>query len=758
MRRNRHAPSVPQPTCRRLLAVATIPWLAAAGPAQDRWINVTRSDALSCPVAYDSARQRVMRVAGSAARGGLVEPRHTAHWDGSAWHEATGAGGPTLRFSAGVASDLQRRRVVLFGGDDGVALYAPTSPLADTWEWDGVQWSQLAPAVAPPARWGHAMVYDRARQRVVLFGGSDAAGLYPARSPLGDTWEWDGTTWHPMSPATGPSARWGHAMAYDPVRQRVVLFGGQTRKSASSAQGDFWEWDGTQWSEIRPGLLPPAQSRAAMACDTTQGRVLLVGAAMTWAWDGTTWRQVPTATQPTASTSSEALVEDVAGQQMVLFGSSYPPEIHTWTWDGTQWTPHTRIDPPDASGLMVEDRARGQLVHFGGWVPRSGPGLSDTSRDTHLWDGARWVLATPATTPSPRAEHGLVYDSVRGRVILYGGYAPFWTYTDTWEWDGNDWLQVGTMGPERQNHALAFDAARRRVVLFGGWDPRAPAGYGGFYGAPVAGTWEWDGQQWTERFPPLAPPPTDAHTMTYDPVRRATVMHDAAGGTWEWDGVTWRQAAAPGVGPTERGRMAFDARRARTVFFEFNSSDPVWEWDGTTWTARSLPGAPPPRWGSSFAYDSSRERLVLHGGAGLWDTWVLGTSVPAAATVFGAGCGGAANVPILTALGVPRLTNRRFAVDLGGAPAAAPAALVFSLARQSTPLAGPCVARVDPAGLLTVLTAVTGAGGAVSTLMPVPRNPVVLGTTLFGQGAVLDGSSPWLGIALTNGLELTLGE
>src|SRR5687768_10664468 len=70
-----------------------------------------------------------------------------------------------------------------------------------------------------------AMAYDVARQRTVLFGGYDASSY-----SLGDTWEWDGTSWIQRSPAASPAARVGPQMAYDAARQRTVLFGG---------------WDGT---------------------------------------------------------------------------------------------------------------------------------------------------------------------------------------------------------------------------------------------------------------------------------------------------------------------------------------------------------------------------------------------------------------------------------------------------------------------------------------------------------------------------------
>src|SRR5262249_5957183 len=50
----------------------------------------------------------------------------------------------------------------------------------DTWEWDGIDWTQRAPASSPPARSGHVLAFDASRGRTVLFGSSS----------FGDTWEY----------------------------------------------------------------------------------------------------------------------------------------------------------------------------------------------------------------------------------------------------------------------------------------------------------------------------------------------------------------------------------------------------------------------------------------------------------------------------------------------------------------------------------------------------------------------------------------
>src|SRR6478672_9049340 len=51
-------------------------------------------------------------------------------------------------------------------------------------------WTPLAPAHSPGARYGAAVEYDQATGQLVLFAGQDSAG-----NPLNDTWAWTGGDW-----------------------------------------------------------------------------------------------------------------------------------------------------------------------------------------------------------------------------------------------------------------------------------------------------------------------------------------------------------------------------------------------------------------------------------------------------------------------------------------------------------------------------------------------------------------------------------
>jgi hypothetical protein len=77
-------------------------------------------------------------------------------------------------------------------------------------------------------------------------------------------------------------------MAYDPVRGRVVLFGGT---DGATYPSDTWAWDGAEWTLLFAGdkdVTPFADS--AMAWDPASRSMLLLGGAYNGALSSTIWR------------------------------------------------------------------------------------------------------------------------------------------------------------------------------------------------------------------------------------------------------------------------------------------------------------------------------------------------------------------------------------------------------------------------------------------------------------------------------------
>ncbi len=64
-------------------------------------------------------------------------------------------------------------------------------------------------------------------------------------------------------------------------------------------------------------------------------------------------------------------------------------------------------------------------------------------------------------SPTPRAGHGLAYDSARQRTVLFGGIGQV-DPTETLEWDGKNWAKIKatTSPPARTAHAMSYDTAR----------------------------------------------------------------------------------------------------------------------------------------------------------------------------------------------------------------------------------------------------------------------------------------------------------
>jgi hypothetical protein len=111
--------------------------------------------------------------------------------DATPMTSAGGASGTTFIGSA----------TLLFGGVTSSQAHVAVealSPAPDaiqelsrlSWEWDGAQWT-LRQDMGPAPRWGHALAFDSARGKAVLFGGFSAPPADPgvADSVLADTWE-----------------------------------------------------------------------------------------------------------------------------------------------------------------------------------------------------------------------------------------------------------------------------------------------------------------------------------------------------------------------------------------------------------------------------------------------------------------------------------------------------------------------------------------------------------------------------------------
>ena len=234
-------------------------------------------------------------------------------------------------------------------------------------------WTQKKEDIGPSARFGHAMAYNFVRSRTVLFGGTLFAG--DLGGDINDTWEWNGEFWTQIADI-GPANRRDHALCFDSVRQTALLFGGLSEQG--NPLGDTWSWNGEDWTQLDDSG-PSARKGHSMVFDFARGRAVLFG-----------------------GDSATGVVND------------------TWEWDGQAWT-------------QQED-----------------------------------------TGPSPRWHHALGFDLVRNRVVLFGGDigqlgSPY--FGDTWSWDGSTWTEIAIFGATPCSSA-AMVATDVQIAMFGGIGPR----------------------------------------------------------------------------------------------------------------------------------------------------------------------------------------------------------------------------------------------------------------------------------------------
>lgn len=280
--------------------------------------------------------------------------------------------------------DSLRTRMLVFGGADSLfegdvhALSLSGPP----------GWSEVLPSGTPPhARDAHGQVYDPVRDRMLIFGGAYVFGI--TQLEYNDVWAMSlgpSPAWTQLAPTgTKPAQRHAHCMIYDPVRDRLVIFGG---RDVIGDRNDVWE-------------LPLS----------------------TLAWNQLT----PSGTPPTAREHAAAIYDPVRDRMIVYGGFDGKP-----TWNGDVWE------------LTFSPLA--------------------------------WNKITPVDTgPGARDRHSAVYDPVNDRMVIFGGR----TGSGTW---GNDvwalslggtpsWLPItppGTLPPARWGHSGIYDAVNRQMVIFGG--------------------------------------------------------------------------------------------------------------------------------------------------------------------------------------------------------------------------------------------------------------------------------------------------
>lgn len=287
-------------------------------------------------------------------------------------------------------------------------------------EWDNITSSI---STLPLKRYGEGLAFDPVTNETVLFGGyNDNVGL------LNDTWVFHSNNWTKLAEPVAPSPRYQDvAMAYDPSEEGIVLFGGDT--VLGPELNDTWFFNGIAWKDLNLSVAPPE-----------------VGATIAW---------------------------DPALSGMLCYDAATPAQ--TWLFQQGKWLNLTlSVEPATVyQPAMTYDPTNGTMLFFGGITP-----TGNESNETWEFSG-NWKLSRETVAPSARQDAQMVYDAQLGSVVLFGGATTSGVYgdhyfNDSWSFSSGNWTRLlPTYAPPALWLAsMTYDSALGRVILTDGQDIR----------------------------------------------------------------------------------------------------------------------------------------------------------------------------------------------------------------------------------------------------------------------------------------------
>lgn len=530
---------------------------------------------------------------------------------------------------------------------------------------------------APPTRSSGVMLYDAPREQLLLFGGSGTG------TGVLDLWACDpdpSASWAPLVVAgPSPTQRQYHAVCYDPVTDRYLLFGG----SDWWARNDVWALSlepEPSWELLLPsGAAPAARTSHSMIYDSLRHRLVVYGGGVestffsdVWALSlgsSPAWTQLVPPHPDDIRRALHVAIYDPIGDRMIVFGGADAlgpiPGVWAMTLSGGQ-----SLVPVSVSGTPPAPR----FTHTGAYDPlrhelligfgvHCAPGSCEQLSD-------QWTLslgATPTWTelapsgdlPASRQAPSSALDASGDRLFIHGGWhdgpgtslahlnelwclrlgsSPAWAKLSP----RSDWPSW------RTGHSAVLDPATSRMIVFGGKNDVARKG--DTWACDVAGDGAWE--EWVPAGGP--PSPREQHSAVTDPGDRRVIVFGGNDGAYRndcWELALdeprrWTLLAATGTPPSPRASHAavYDAARDRMILYGgTNGSSLADTWvlsldSSPAWTQLATSGSVPPSANAVLVLDTARDRLVLHTSGYGGQVWTLPLSGPAVWTrMFPAG-------------------------------------------------------------------------------------------------------------------------
>jgi len=309
----------------------------------------------------------------------------------------------------------------------------------------------LAQSISPSGRFLPGFVYDPINDRIMMFGGGNDDDVYD------DTWILDYTTgdWIELVLDSSPVHRSSTVMVYNSADEVIILFGGH---NGTEWDSDTWVFDcNTEtWTDVTPAHSPYGRGSHAMVYDSINDKVLLFSGygsigpeiADTWAYDynTNTWEEMNPSTSPGQRYGAGYVFDEGNGTMIIFGGNSHGHYSDTWRYNYATdtWTEFSPTDNPGALkwSVMTYDSVNDKSILFGGDID-----YPLVANGTWIFDSAngQWGEREPTIAPISREAFGFAFDPVNEKAVLFGGTEGANVfYNDTWsyDYDTNTWVEL----------------------------------------------------------------------------------------------------------------------------------------------------------------------------------------------------------------------------------------------------------------------------------------------------------------------------
>ena len=272
------------------------------------------------------------------------------------------------RFGHSAVLDSTTDRILVFGGNVGSHYNDLVTNTVYSFDLVNNTWEVLPTTGTdiPAARSAHSAVFDPQFNRMIIYGGRDVDQIV-----LNDTYILDLSVtpaqWSKANLGYEAPARWQATAIYDPVRKRMVIFGGV--KTNNEPTDELWvlslaaaSLTSQRWTQVFPGNDPGtdlARTAHVMAYDPNADQIVVTSGwaplTLTEAFYNTSytfdfvtglWALVAPGPDIPLSRRNASGVYDTIHRQMILFGGAYGNDINAVTLNDmyalkaeTRWSP-----------------------------------------------------------------------------------------------------------------------------------------------------------------------------------------------------------------------------------------------------------------------------------------------------------------------------------------------------------------------------------------------------------------------------------